>query len=233
MIKKFFKLGCLFFVLLAILQVILVVVYGDELKNEDNSTTVTEEKQSVNTKSVPEDEKVILSLSNSQKRSLFNLLVNAQNRAISETKKVISNNSSLYEIDSIEQDLLSKYEIGVYQTQNWWNTIDKDFAIASKIKDNISLFDYTLTPVRQIGLKYQNRAEQKLILKLKCHNEDELKKVMREKWNENGTSYDEYTLFIYQPHTDVNSGASFMGEFDINGSMKFQKLNYGIINLNQ
>lgn len=175
--------------------------------------------------SMPIEDRIISSLSESQKRSLFNLLVNAQNRAIIETEKIVTKNLSLYEIDSIEQELLSEFETGVYKTQNWWNTINYDFAIASKIKDDIALFDYTLFPVRQIGLKYQNRAEQKLILKLKCHNEVDLRKLMKEKWNENGKSYNEYTLFVYQPNTDVNGGASFMGEFDQNGNMKFQKMN--------
>lgn len=247
MIKKFFKLGCLFFIVIAILQIILVVIYSDEPKNEGDSTVVIEQKSSKdvqtdkNTKSnsrverskqIALEDEIISSLSESQKRSLFNLLVNAQNRAISETEKVINNNSSLNEIDSIEKEFLTKLEIGVYQTQNWWNIINKEYSIASKIKNDIALFDYTLTPVRQVGLKYQKRAEQKLILKLKCNNEVELKKVMKKKWSENGKSYNEYTLFIYQPNTDVNSGASYMGEFDKNGNMKFQKLNYGIIKLN-
>ncbi len=89
---------------------------------------------------------------------------------------------------------------------------------------NISLLDYHLLPLSQVGLKNQNRAVQKLKLILKYDNEFELKKLMREKWNKNGKSYSEYTLFIYQPNRDVNSGASFMGEFDQSGKMKFQKL---------
>ena len=46
MIKKFFKLGCLFFIVIAILQIILVVIYSDEPKNEGDSTVVIEQKSS-------------------------------------------------------------------------------------------------------------------------------------------------------------------------------------------
>ena len=150
MLKKLFKLGCLFFVLLAILQVILVVVYGEELKNEDNSTTVTEEKQSVNTQA--------------------------------------------------------------------------DSADKTKPQSQSSITDYELLPITRVGLDYQNRATQKLVLKSFFEDEMILKKLVTDIWTKTGRNFSEYTIFVYEPNMDTSDSAAYLAEFGKNGLKEFLNL---------
>lgn len=148
MIKKFFKLGCLLFILLAIFQVIFVAVYGDEQKNEDNSIAVIEPKQSEITKA-----------------------------------------------DS-----------------------------TNKIKLKSSNIDYELLPITRVGLEYQNRATQKLVLKSNSQDEMSVKKLMTDIWTKKGKNFIEYTIFVYEPNMDTNDSAAYIAEFNKNGLSEFMNL---------
>lgn len=148
MIKKFFKLGCLFFIIIGIIQVILVLVYGDEQKNEDNSIAVIEPKQSETTKT---------------------------------------------------------------------NSTDK-------IKLQSSITDYELLPITIVGLEYQNRATQKLVLKSNSEDEASIKKLVRDIWTKTGKSFNEYTIFVYEPNMDTSDSAAYIAEFNKNGRFEFMNL---------
>jgi hypothetical protein len=152
MIKKFFKLGCLFFIVIAILQVILVVVYGDEQKNEGDSTAVIEQKQSVNTQT--------------------------------------------------------------------------DSADKIKPKSQSSITDYELLPITRVGLDYQNRATQKLVLKSNSEDEASIKNLVKDIWTKRGKSFNEYTIFVYEPNMDTSDSAAYLAEFGKNGLKEFLNLKY-------
>ena len=88
--------------------------------------------------SISVEDRIISSLTESQKKSFFNLLVNAQDRATKEATKLVPDNSKFDERIEKERELQEKYELGVFQTQSWWNQIDGDINIAIKIKNKIS-----------------------------------------------------------------------------------------------
>jgi hypothetical protein len=148
MIKRFFKLGCLFFIALGILQVILVVVFGDDQKKEESLTDITEQK-------------------------------------LTEKSK---------------EDLVYK------------NTPE---AIIT---------DYEILPIARVGLDNQNRATQKLVLKLNPIDEMSVKTLMKHIWTQNGKRFEEYTIFVYEPNMDVNDSAAYIAEFDKNGLVEFMNL---------
>jgi hypothetical protein len=88
--------------------------------------------------SIPVEDRIISSLTESQKKSFFNLILNAQDRATTEATKLVPDNSKFDERIEKERELQEKYELGVFQTQSWWNQIDGDINIAIKIKNKIS-----------------------------------------------------------------------------------------------
>ena len=93
--------------------------------------------------SIAIEDEILLSLSESQKKSLFNLLLNAQDKAAKEAAAIIPDNSKFDERIEKERELQDKYELEVYQTQSWWNKIDGDINVAIKIRNKISMLGVT------------------------------------------------------------------------------------------
>lgn len=88
--------------------------------------------------SIPLEDRIISSLSESQKKSFFNLILNAQDKATKEATELFPDVSSLNERGEKENELREKYELDVYKTQSWWHQIDEDINVANKIRGKIA-----------------------------------------------------------------------------------------------
>lgn len=95
--------------------------------------------QKNNEDSIPLEDRIISSLSESQKKSLFNLILNAQDKATKEAAGLFPDASNLDERGEKENELREKYELEVFKTQSWWHQIDGDIDVAEKIRGKISV----------------------------------------------------------------------------------------------
>ena len=77
-------------------------------------------------------------LSENKKRELFNLILNAQDRALKEAKVIVPNDNNFDKRYDVQLGLQAKYELEVYKKQSWWIEINEDVKIANKIRNNIS-----------------------------------------------------------------------------------------------
>ena len=93
--------------------------------------------------SIPLEDRIISSLTESQKKSFFNLILNAQDKATKEAAELFPDVSSFDERVEKERELQEKYELGVYKTQSWWHKIDDDIDVAIKIRNKISTLGVT------------------------------------------------------------------------------------------
>ena len=84
------------------------------------------------------EDKIVNSLSKTQQRELFNLIINAQDRATNEAKIAVPDDYKWEERVDIERELQSKYELEVFKKQSWWKEINEDIKTANKIRNNIS-----------------------------------------------------------------------------------------------
>ena len=84
------------------------------------------------------EDEIINTLSENQKRELFNLIVTAQDRATKEAKIAVPDDYKWEERVDVERELQSKYEFEVFKKQSWWKEINEDIEIANKIRNNIS-----------------------------------------------------------------------------------------------
>ena len=89
--------------------------------------------------SIPLEDRIMSSLSESQKKSFFNLILNAQDKATKEAAELFPDVSNLDERGEKENELREKYEIEVFKTQSWWHQIDGDIDVAEKIRGKIAL----------------------------------------------------------------------------------------------
>ena len=85
------------------------------------------------------EDKIINSLSENQKKELFNLILNAQDQALKEAKAIVTDDNNFEKRYEVQLELQAKYELDVYKKQSWWKEINKDVKTANKIRDNISL----------------------------------------------------------------------------------------------
>ena len=85
------------------------------------------------------EDKIINSLSENQKKELFNLILNAQDQALKEAKAIVPDDNNFEKRYEVQLELQAKYELDVYKKQSWWKEINKDVKTANKIRDNISL----------------------------------------------------------------------------------------------
>lgn len=88
--------------------------------------------------SIPLEDRIISSLNESQKKSFFNLILNAQDKATKEAAELFPDVSNLDERGEKENELREKYELGVYKTQSWWHQIDGNINVANKIRGKIA-----------------------------------------------------------------------------------------------
>lgn len=85
------------------------------------------------------ENQIINSLSETEQKELFKLILNAQDKALEQSKKSISDESKWEERFDLERELQSKYELKVYKKQVWWNKINKNVETANKIRNTISM----------------------------------------------------------------------------------------------
>ena len=85
------------------------------------------------------EDKIINSLSENQKKELFNLILNAQDQALKEAKAIVPDDNNFEKRYEVQLELQAKYELDVYKKQSWWKEINKDVKTANKVRDNISL----------------------------------------------------------------------------------------------
>ena len=109
-----------------------------------NSCTTAEKKEVVKseTKEIIKEtveNQIINSLSETEQKELFKLIINAQEKALEQSKKSISDESKWEERFDLERELQSKYELQVYKKQVWWNKINKNVETANKIRNTISM----------------------------------------------------------------------------------------------
>ena len=88
--------------------------------------------------SISLEDSIISSLSESQKKSFFNLILNAQDKATEEAAELFPEVSSFDKRVEKENELREKYELGVFKTQSWWHQIDGDVNVANKIRGKIA-----------------------------------------------------------------------------------------------
>lgn len=89
--------------------------------------------------SIPLEDRIMSSLSESQKKSFFNLILNAQDKATKEAAELFPDVSNLDERGEKENELREKYELEVFKTQSWWHQIDGDIDVAEKIRGKIAV----------------------------------------------------------------------------------------------
>tara|TARA_B100000524_G_C23564271_1_gene339458 strand:- start:412 stop:816 length:405 start_codon:yes stop_codon:yes gene_type:complete len=102
-----------------------------EVTNNNNEPVIEKVEQTI-------EDKITNSLSENQKRELFNLILNAQDRALKEAKVIVPNDNNFEKRYDVQLELQAKYELKVYKKQSWWKEINKDVKTANKIRNNIS-----------------------------------------------------------------------------------------------
>ena len=88
-------------------------------------------------------------------------------------------------------------------------------------------FNYTTLPLEKIGLSYQNRAIQKLIIKTdSIISKENLKNLSINYFRDNTLNiYNEFTLFIYFSTMNSNSSAYCLAEFNKDGVLNQFSIN--------
>lgn len=104
---------------------------SDEVTAKNNEHVIERVEQSI-------EDKITNSLSENQKRELFNLILNAQDRATKEAKIIVPDDYKFDERIDTERELQNKYELEVFKKQSWWKEINEDINTANKIRNNIS-----------------------------------------------------------------------------------------------
>ena len=102
-----------------------------EVTNNNNEPVIEKVEQTI-------EDKITNSLSENQKRELFNLILNAQDRSLKEAKVIVPNDNNFEKRYEVQLELQAKYELKVYKKQSWWKEINKDVKTANKIRNNIS-----------------------------------------------------------------------------------------------
>lgn len=125
------KITSLLFVLLLIISSCKEENKKEELAENKVEPVIEKVKQSI-------EVKIVNSLSKNQQRELFNLILNAQDRATNEAKIAVPDDYKWEERVDIERELQSKYELEVFKKQSWWKEINEDIKTANKIRNNIS-----------------------------------------------------------------------------------------------
>ena len=111
---------------------ILLFSCGEEKKEEPKvKQTITVTQESI-------EDKIINSLSESDKKDLFLSILNIQDRAEKYAKTLVPNDNDFNKRIDASRKYQDKYELELYEKQSWWGDINKDKSIANKIKLKIS-----------------------------------------------------------------------------------------------
>jgi hypothetical protein len=95
-----------------------------------------EQIQTISTESI--EDKIINTLSESDKKDLFLSILNAQDLAEKEAKILVPNDNNFDKRIDASRKLQDKYELELYKKQSWWTDINEDKSIAQKIKLKIT-----------------------------------------------------------------------------------------------
>lgn len=95
-----------------------------------------EQIQTISTESI--EDKIINTLSESDKKDLFLSILNAQDLAEKEAKILVPNDNNFDKRIDASRKLQDKYELELYKKQSWWADINEDKSIAQKIKLKIT-----------------------------------------------------------------------------------------------
>lgn len=95
-----------------------------------------EQIQTISTESI--EDKIINTLSESDKKDLFLSILNAQDLAEKEAKILVPNDNNFDKRIDASRKLQDKYELELYKKQSWWTDINEDKSIAKKIKLKIT-----------------------------------------------------------------------------------------------
>lgn len=101
---------------------------------------------------------------------------------------------------------------------------------APKIKKKVvstPTLDYTVLPIKRVGLKSQNRAVQKIIVSSdSLPTKESLEQTAIKHWKDNSYSkYEELTIFIYLLEMNTNDTAYCVVEFDKKGKINVFSIN--------
>ena len=91
----------------------------------------------------------------------------------------------------------------------------------------IPTLEYSVLPIKRVGLKTQNRAVQRMIVNSdSIPTEESLKQTAIKHWEDNSYSrYEELTIFIYLLGMDTNDTAYCIVEFDKKGKINIFSIN--------
>jgi len=84
------------------------------------------------------EDKILNVLNVGEKKQLFKLILDAQDRSSKDAEILFPNIKDLDKKIDKSRELQNKYELEVYRKQSWWNDIDQSIDIANKIKLKIS-----------------------------------------------------------------------------------------------
>jgi len=107
-----------------------ILSYFDDNK-ADTKASDTEKVESI-------EDKIVNTLSRSEKRDFFDLITTAQDRALKEAKVIVPNDNNFNERYDVQLELQAKYELEVYKKQSWWKEINEDVKTANQIRNEIS-----------------------------------------------------------------------------------------------
>ena len=120
-------------IIIVVLVIPSVVVFISSLFTDSKNV---EQIQTISTESI--EDKIINTLSESDKKDLFLAILNVQDLAEKEAKIQVPNENNFDKRIDVLRKLQDKYELELYEKQSWWGDINKDKSIANKIKLKIS-----------------------------------------------------------------------------------------------
>jgi hypothetical protein len=89
------------------------------------------------------EDKILNVLKVGEKKQLFKLILDAQDRSSKDAEILFPNIKDLDKRIDKSRELQNKYELEVYIKQSWWNEINQNIDIANKIKLKISSLGIT------------------------------------------------------------------------------------------
>ena len=126
--KKIFKWS-----IIIVLVIPTVFVFISSLFTDSKNV---EQIQTISTESI--EDKIINTLSESDKKDLFLAILNVQDLAEKEAKTLVPNDNNFDKRIDASRKLQDKYELELYKKQSWWTDINEDKSIAKKIKLKIT-----------------------------------------------------------------------------------------------
>ena len=202
--KKIFKWGCLTFIGLIAISLIIALF---NLPSEEEMAKIKVEIEL-------EMKEQLENFNENKKKKWASSAVNVRSSAGIEEgvftdnkSNVLSENQLVYTLNEITNGFEKIYN-AEGEKLGWVST---SYLKDKKIKKEV--LPFKVIKKEKVGLKSQNRAIQKIIVQTKSlPNEDTLKNTATSIWK-NNSNYDEFTVFIYLDDMDTNYNAYCIIEF--------------------